>query len=317
MPIDPTPFLATITTVAVALVAIIGGLLVARFVSLDSDQRVSRRVLTDGRARLETARERATETRRALLRSDAEDFFSAPEILDAVERGPVTAEALARMDDWPHDVAELEPFATEVAAEARRARETLAGRVTDPGVWWDDFRRLAPGLPEIRWPRVWERVYESVTAEVAEAQAAARKAAAARSRPFGLPDLADLYQSTAMVAKITPVSDHRATAARRRDELIASSERATQRAEDYEDELERLQQAHAEIVRPDARLWWGIAILIVLTVLGVVVPLWVMATGPRDMASVRWVLYSFLGGLVLLIGYIVVYLAQLTRRRNN
>jgi hypothetical protein len=61
----------------------------------------------------------------------------------------------------------------------------------------------------------------------------------------------------------------------------------------------------------------GFGILIVFTLLGVVVPLWDMATGPRDLAQVRWVLYPFIGSLALLIGYIVVYLIQLTRNKPD
>jgi hypothetical protein len=81
--------------------------------------------------------------------------------------------------------------------------------------------------------------------------------------------------------------------------------------------LRRVEQEHVEIARPDARLWWGAGILIVFTILGVVVPLVVMATGPRDLAPVRWVLYPFLGSLAALIAYIVVYLVQLTQSKPD
>lgn len=54
----------------------------------------------------------------------------------------------------------------------------------------------------------------------------------------------------------------------------------------------------------------GIGILIVFTILGVVIPLGVMITGPHDLAQVRWVFYPFIVSLLVLIGYIVVYLAQ-------
>ena len=42
-----------------------------------------------------------------------------------------------------------------------------------------------------------------------------------------------------------------------------------------------------------------------------------MATGPRDLAQVRWVLYPFLASLAVLIGYIVWYLAKLTGDRQD
>jgi hypothetical protein len=93
--------------------------------------------------------------------------------------------------------------------------------------------------------------------------------------------------------------------------------RAQQQAEDLEAKLRRLEQEHAEIVRPDVRLWWGIGILIVFTILGVVLPLGVMTAGPHDLAQVGWVFYPFIISLLALIGYIVVYLVQLTRSRSD
>jgi hypothetical protein len=59
MATDPTPFLSTIAGASSGPVAIVGGLLVARFVSLDSEQRGAQHVLDDTEARLATARQRA------------------------------------------------------------------------------------------------------------------------------------------------------------------------------------------------------------------------------------------------------------------
>lgn len=68
MIVDPAPFLSTIITTSAALVAIIGGLLVARFISLDSDQRTSRKVLTSARERLDVARRRVQTAWGSILR---------------------------------------------------------------------------------------------------------------------------------------------------------------------------------------------------------------------------------------------------------
>ncbi len=130
--------------------------------------------------------------------------------------------------------------------------------------------------------------------QLAEAEEARRKAAPPKS-PFerlaaGL-DTRQLVSARTLGAAAAPSTDYRATEARRHDELIASHERAAQQVEDHEAELVRLRQEHAEIVRPDARLWWGIAILIIFTALGVALPLWVMSQGPQNLAPVRWVFY--------------------------
>jgi hypothetical protein len=89
--VDPAPFLSTIITTSAALVAIIGGLLVARFVSLDSDQRTSRKILTDARERLELARRRVQAAWGDILRWDAGDFFYTTEVVEAVlDKGAVS-----------------------------------------------------------------------------------------------------------------------------------------------------------------------------------------------------------------------------------
>lgn len=56
------------------------------------------------------------------------------------------------------------------------------------------------------------------------------------------------------------------------EQRITRDERAQQQVEDYEDELRRLRESHEEIVRPDARLWWGVVILILFAIAGVGLP---------------------------------------------
>jgi hypothetical protein len=178
-------------------------------------------------------------------------------------------------------------------------------------------------------------VYDGISEECAAAAAAAEAAAEARSRAAppksaierAIDDMNDLNKARArqqqQFALMTrslvqpPPTDYGAIAARRSDELLANHARAQQQAEDLEAELRRIEREHAEIARPDARLWWGVVILIIFAVLGVVVPLGVMATGPHDLAPVRWVFWPFILSLAALIGYIVVYLLQLTRTKRD
>jgi hypothetical protein len=123
------------------------------------------------------------------------------------------------------------------------------------------------------------------------------------------------------LVRVTP-DGSAATSARRYDNLltahqVAQQQVAQQQVADYEGELRRLQDAHAEIVRPDARLWWGVGIVVVFAVAGVALPLWIMAQGPRDLASVRWLFWVFAVALASLLAYIVVYLIQLTRAKRS
>ena len=151
---DPARFLSTIVGASVALVAIIGGLLVARFVGLDNDQRVSRKVPADARERLDTANGRAGTAAEDLLEWDARAFFRSTPVLAAIDRGVSTTRDLIRLRDWRHSEGDLEPFVAEVTEELSRARVVLPGLVTAPDSEWDVFRRTAVGLPDIQWPGV-------------------------------------------------------------------------------------------------------------------------------------------------------------------
>lgn len=327
--IDPSPFLTTVVTTSAALVAIIGGLLVAKFVGLDSDQRTSRKILMAARDRLEVARRRAQAAWTDILRWDADDFFSTLEVVEEVlDKGVASPAELVRIASWPHKPDELATFIAEVTAEADRAREAINPRIHSSDTFWGDFRRRCRDLPEIRWPKVWEHVFDGIADEraaKARAEEEARRAAAppksALERELDRANslMAGMQRQNAlMVPTLIPTrTDYGVIAARRSDDLRGNHARAEQQVEDLEAELLRLEQEHAEDVRPDARLWWGVIILIIFTVLGVVVPLVVMATGPRDLAAVRWVLYPFTTSLAALVGYIVVYLVQLTRKKPD
>ncbi|HET9969803.1 MAG TPA: hypothetical protein VFQ68_16330 [Streptosporangiaceae bacterium] len=153
--IDPAPFLSTIIATSAALVAIIGDLLVARFISLDNDLRTSSKILTAARERLEIARRRSKAAWGDILRWDADRFFGTTEIVEAVlDKGVTSPAELMRIAAWRHQPDELTPFITEVTAEAGRAREAITPRISSDDVFWGDFRRRRRDLPEIRWPDV-------------------------------------------------------------------------------------------------------------------------------------------------------------------
>lgn len=330
VPTDPAPFLSTIILASAALVAIIGGLLVARFVGLDSDQQSSRRVLSDAAARLASARRRAAEARGNLVAWEARSFLSSSRVLNAIGRGYSDLQLLRRLGDCPLSDEELRPFVAEVADEFTQAREVLTARVSrSSDTDWGRFRLMTPDLPKIRWPQIWEGIFdeivEKISKEAAREEAAKRRAVAQsnpRSNPAAglfasLPEAALQFETWPLPrAKLLGMAaTDTVTRARRYDELVAANERAQQRVEDYEDELRRLRQEHREIVRPHARLWWAVGILTAFTIVGVGVPAWLMSEGPGNLGAVQWLVYPFAGALAALLIYIVVYLAQLTRRR--
>ena len=190
---------------------------------------------------------------------------------------------------WDHDEAELETYALEVAEEFTRARSELGPLVRSGDVDWRAFRNVTPGLPEMRWPRVWRRVYGELQAPL---------------RRLNIGSMAaDLGAAAAGNGTVD---------ARRRDELLARRERTAQQAEDFGAELLRLEQENGEIFTADLRLWSGAGIVVAFAAVGVALPLWIMGQGPKDLASVRWLFWLFAVALTALLGYIVLYLVQLT-----
>jgi hypothetical protein len=309
---DPALFLSTIILASGALVAIIGGLLVARFVGLDADEQTNRRVLAAAEGRLASARRRADDARRSLVRWDAVDFFSKPDILDAISRGVSDPAELRRLEEpWFLDEQELQREVASVVGEFAHAREVLPGRMSPEDYAWVKFQKSATDPPKSDWPMVWEYVFDEIVEERrAEANAEREKARRAGGLvgfdpiPFlKLPDPPD-FRGVTMGYEL-----------RRRDDLAAGYERAKQRVEDYEEEFRRLRDEHAEIVRPDKRLWFGVAILIAFAGLGVAWPTYSMSTGPADLTSVRWFVWPFCGVLAGLIIYVVMYLRNLSHRQ--
>jgi hypothetical protein len=76
--------------------------------------------------------------------------------------------------------------------------------------------------------------------------------------------------------------------------LLTGSQTASKRVEYHQDELRRLQQDHAQIIRPDKRLWFGVAALLIFTAVGVAWPIFLMSQGPTDLAQVRLAVWSFM-----------------------
>jgi len=163
MATDPAPFLSTIVGTSAGLVAIVGGLLVARFVSLDSDQRGNRKILIAASERLASARQRAADARRNLVAWHATAFFNSS-VTATIGQGNSDLDVLKRLADWSFGDAELRPFVTEVVEEFARAREALADRISASDDEWDTFRRITPDLPEIRWPHIWKEATRSRSA---------------------------------------------------------------------------------------------------------------------------------------------------------
>jgi hypothetical protein len=307
---DPTPFLSTIAAVSATLVAIIGGLLVARFVTLDSEQQGAQQLLDDAEGRLATAQNRVHEARQRLRDWEINDFFG-PEVIGAVVGGERDIRELRMIGGYTpltnDDLAEIAQLVTNEFAKAYQALQALrVGDEDAPGTDWPDFKRLWSDAPEISWDEVWEIAYNKLV-ESAESR---------QVPPRSLVDPLE-YQRPYMVASLTGTEQAQYSVLRiqRRDDLIASTERAEQRAEDVEAEVAQLRSARDAIIRPKG-LAGGLAVLSFFTLVGVIVPLWLMSRSPKQLTARlgEVVFYLFLGGLVLLLGYMSMLANRLAGR---
>jgi hypothetical protein len=318
-------FLSTVILANAALDAIVGGLLVGRFVSLDSDQQGSRKVLVDAAGRLRTARERAATVHADLVQWHYRHFLRDPRLLDYIDEGHTKPDELRVIVGSPLTDDELRQFAKDITDEFERARKELNEEPVATDIRQDRSERVAPALrdkAQPRWPVVWRKVYVEVKDRPSDTQALASldKQMAARRRIKGelaatSDAQADMFLQDAGWSIPSTGTDE--IEVRRHDELTAADQRASQRVEDLEDEVVRLRQAYDAIVRPDARLWVGVAILVAFAIVGVGIPMWVMSYGPTDLSHVRWTFYPFAIGLVALLAYIVWYLIDLTRKRHQ
>jgi hypothetical protein len=333
---DPTPYLSTMTGASASLVAIVGGLLVARYVGLDSVQQGADQVLNDAMDRLKTARDRAGTAANKLLRFEASDFLGDSQVLNDIHAG-ITDLATLRVTGGytPMSDEELQPFVDALVKEFATARSTLDAtiplfhEIPEPDKrtyteWRLFYPALASKLPPDLDDQVWKRAFEDVCGARLEAHAEWKKAHPNPPKNE-LQRLAELHQS--IIGSTTPFlsplatktpADYTAINARRRDDLRSERDRTHQHLEDLEGEVRRLEQARAAIVKPDKLLWQGFLILFVFSGVGVIAPLWAMSRTPRDLTPhLSWLFYGFAVMLTILIGYFAGHAWRLTRGRKR
>jgi hypothetical protein len=353
VPVDPAPFLSTVILASAALVAIVGGLLVARFVGLDSDQQTSRKLIADATDRLTTARRRADAACQALIRWRAQDLLDENDVAWAIAGGQTDIGELRKLASTRLTDDELRSVVSQAAADIAALQrwlssEAVCERIRGAEYQWGNFSR--DDMPALNYRQLAVRVFTRFAAELAhddeekriederrQEEERQRRASSAEARLWGLGSglkIADWVASNSSFAAQTAGLYNRPDSsylsglairppnamlidANRHDDLVAATVRASQRVEDLEEELRRLREQHTDVVKPDARLWWAVAILTAYAIAGVAMPLWVMSSGPASLSAVRWTFWPFAAGLAALIAYIAWYLLGLTRRRRQ
>jgi hypothetical protein len=306
---DPTPFLSTIAATSAAMVAIVGGLLVARFVTIASEQEGTEQLLNNAQARLESARRRERTVRDRLHNWDVNDFFKF-KMVRAVCDGEQDIQELRDIGGYtPLTDKELTDVVKKIMDEFEVAQRTLRELLSDNPVdgnalEWEDFKRSNPSLPATSWDEIWQIAFDNLLS-----QERIRHPTHPLAAGFGLA-VPPIY--------IPERPEYVALDIQRRDALRANIERATQQVEDIEDELARLQRARDALVRPKG-LGWGLVVLGFFTLVGVIVPIWLMSRGPKRLTAHlgEVVFWLFLAGLLALLGYMSVLALRLSGWRQR
>ena len=314
-PSDVNWLLSALAQASAAMIAIIGGLLVSRYVALHSEQQAARRRLSDLQRRSIEAGDRLASARaelalfyiddvvldsrmyRALLDNDL--HLSVRDALDAVS------------DDGDGlDVELLEKRLVELADELRTALGSISPLVPESleHETWQEFRR--ENRLEIGQREVWEWAYEEfcryrrAQAQKAEAQKRSPLAGALagmdRSFMWNIGSVPDLRGIRPVIESQHEVA--RVSALRARVDSAEADVRAL-------DQEQRLAGETLEATRQPEGFGLALQVLTTLAVLGMGIPVIVMGT---EVVSLPWmaraaVILAFALGVALLLRFLFVY----------
>jgi hypothetical protein len=300
MPVDPTTFLSTIAATSAAMVAIVGGLLVARFVTISSEQEGAQNLLNDARERLTIAQRRFGEAYNEVYEWDVHDFFDVPTIR-SIGSGTTDIRDLSGFRLYRRLTDEqLNKVIGRISEEFGSARAVLRDLVRPQSqrefVSWEAFKQSVTSLPGIIWDDVWAIVYYEL------------------ARP-------SMTTATFLDPYIPVVSgrpEYDVLNMQRRDALRGNWDRTQQQMEDIGSEVERLRRSRDAIVRPKG-LGGGLIVLGIFTLVGIIIPIWLLSRGPTQLTAHlgEVVFWLFLVGLLALLGYMGLLALRLTGGREG
>ena len=317
---DPNWLLATMAQSAAAMVAVIGGFLVSRVITLTSERRgLDRRVREIGEK---------TEDKKSILdevRQNRQDiswdwFLDLAAEESAKARGNVSAERLAE-DHWVRgvpDFNEMIEMSTELNGkmrEACRRIEKLKPRPSDPSPSVAQHiaplvQQLEPLLTNLGVPsksaRLRSRIEQQL--EIPPGEEPIYQAALDEIVP----------QERSIFPELEPISAGLVggeAKARDYQKLVDEERELSLEVSVLEREEQFFAGELAKVARPSG-FGWGIATLAYLTTVGVIVPVIALAIRPvpSGLASRRVLVFLFMSGLAVLFGYLV---GSVLRLRGN
>jgi hypothetical protein len=293
--------LATLAQSSTAIVAIVGGFLVSRLVALSSEREGIRRQLRAALDREALTRNDYEPIHQARLENSKDQFFDAviDEIIEAegkhVNLDELTEENIRRGSSFE----ELRPYAEELNTLVATACKEVEAKIK-PG----DDRRLSLEDLQARGLQVGKQsidLYEQVVYHYAEQ----------------LPNNSIGLISPLITPFATPSWRHEIDA-RRLDESISAEAQLKGELLATEKEIQRLKDELQRIGKP-VGVVSAVWVLGLLSLLGIVFPVVVMATEPETLSPLlRWLLVSsFIIGLIGLLAYTVWYHRQLNGQERG
>jgi len=303
--IDSGTLLTTCAVVGAAIVAIVGGLLVARFVTLDSAQEGADRRVAELERRLEHATDDAKVATKQLRDYDLDYALDNERVYDALiqsYRGDQSENLRARVampilreltDLDSFTDSEVEPAIMQIDVEMTTALSHLRAVVPEQEAQaqWSAFKR-GRHLP-VGNESVWLAAYEFISQ--------ARRSAAQKKGPtlmYGLnvPSLGVLPEST-----VRRLGLHKRDARRRLQEFFdeAKAEKSA-----VVRQLAIAREDRARIIKPKG-LISGLLVLAYLAAVSIVLPVLLLTPAPATLSDTQAIIVSsfFLSGIVVLFVY--------------
>ncbi|CAN7148592.1 MULTISPECIES: hypothetical protein [Microbacterium] len=303
MPADINWLLSSIAQASAAMIAIVGGLLVSRYVGLHAEQQATGRRLKDLTARATGARKRAARYLREMQELSAADLVDNPAVFEAIVRSEYdlpTSEVFRITGDSARDYEDdlVLGQLRAVTVELQKAGAALSSLVPSGEYHedWETFRIAHPSLT-FQHRNAWEWMYNTLCD--AQQEAAENK-------------LEPLMRALRNVNAVTWGRDDAPTVrldtVRKRERLTALYEAANEEGTAAESEAVLAQEAY-DLTRQPEGFSLALQVLVTLAILGIVPSVTLMGFGVATLDLLpRLILVGFfLGGVALLLRFLYVY----------
>jgi hypothetical protein len=321
---DVNWMLGAVVQSGAALVAIVGGLLGSRYVSLDAEQQAAQRRLDDAGRRLISARKQAQQAEQEVIDFRVRDIMDDWDVYEAIAKSSSAAKLdevleAATISDSGVPRGALEKYLQSLSREISQAFASLVDLVSydDEHVSWDRFRRENPIHPQN--DQVWEWVYTGLVDERVKEEREARKKST--SQLYGglinLPDVPSMgARNFAGISAARSSGLRTATISR----LMSSRDDSTRTRLQLEAEAESARIHVAEATQPEG-FSLALSVLRYIAVTTIAVPICLMVIGPVTLPLWIRIIIAvlFLSGVALLLRFWLVYsvyLKQGSERRK-